>query len=78
MGIHVHLSVYLDLDFVMAIQTNIPPDVPDALKAFIFQTLDADLNGTIFDSILQGVSVHLPTYRYLIIFGQAYTLELLL
>ncbi|PBK61406.1 hypothetical protein ARMSODRAFT_1025725 [Armillaria solidipes] len=39
----------------MAIQTNIPPDVPDALKARIFQSLDADLNGTVLDSLLQGI-----------------------
>ncbi|KAK0219237.1 hypothetical protein IW262DRAFT_1462885 [Armillaria fumosa] len=50
-----HPSLYLDPDIVMTVQTNIPPNVPDALKVCIYQELDADLNGTIFDSLLQGL-----------------------
>ncbi|KAK0454218.1 uncharacterized protein EV420DRAFT_1765787 [Desarmillaria tabescens] len=39
----------------MAARTNSPPDIPDAVKTSIFELLDADLNKTILDSLLQGI-----------------------
>ncbi|KAK0488301.1 hypothetical protein EDD18DRAFT_1420172 [Armillaria luteobubalina] len=45
----------------MTVQTNIPPNVPDALKVLIYQELDADLNGSIFDSLLQGIYTGIVT-----------------
>ncbi|KAK0184747.1 hypothetical protein F5146DRAFT_1144863 [Armillaria mellea] len=50
-----HPSFHFDPDIMMTVQTNIPPNVPDALKIRIYQMLDADLNGTVFDSLLQGI-----------------------
>ncbi|KAK0454217.1 uncharacterized protein EV420DRAFT_1749525 [Desarmillaria tabescens] len=45
----------------MAAQANIPSDISDDLKAVILQTLDADLNGTILDSLLQGITAAICT-----------------
>ncbi|KAK0224597.1 hypothetical protein EDD85DRAFT_858365 [Armillaria nabsnona] len=39
----------------MAIQTNIPPDLTDAERTFIFQELDGELNSRILYALLHGI-----------------------
>ncbi len=64
-----HLSLNHHPDFSMAVQTNIPPDVTDADRAIIFQTLDHDLNSALLNSLLQGLPFYLYGYSHLIVFA---------
>lgn len=60
-----HYSIFTQTS-LMAIQTNIPPDLTDADRTFIFQELDGELNSRILYALLHGLCVHLSRHRCLI------------